>query len=370
MFEEINRFFDNVPTIILDELRKKGNPLNNLCYDEIIASICYLCSIICNKQITRSTNLELPDIPKSIARDIIKTFLNYIDTKIINFYLDRYILLSETQYNPINTIALYDLEQTIRAVNIEDDVIEQIWNNLPLQVKKNKKIKRYFKYKLDNPPLSMVIGFLSGKTDDIDYVKGHGMSPIVRIPKIIDGDLSYLLGAIRDGGIHYDRKNNAYKIHFEQRDKNYLEEEIQPRLERLFDLDTKITPRSDGVHQIQFASKPLYLLLSKCFGMREIHQFWKTPILIEEAPFQIKKEYIKGFFDAEGTYEHIYHSWFKEDECPPLEFISNVLYYDSDIRCTEPRRIKTNTDFNRFPAYQIFINDYYNFQKEILESSY
>jgi hypothetical protein len=161
----------------------------------------------------------------------------------------------------------------------------------------------------------------------------------------------------------------AYKIHFEQQNKEYLEEQIQPRLQRLFELDTKITLRPDGVYQIQIASKPLYLLLSKCFGMREIQQFWKTPIIIENAELQMQKEYIKGFFDAEGSYEHIYHSWFKEDECPPLEFISNVLNHNFDIRCTEPRRIKTSDDFNRFPAYQVFINDYHDFKREIMDLS-
>jgi hypothetical protein len=44
-------------------------------------------------------------------------------------------------------------------------------------------MKRYFKYKQDNPPLSIVIPFLSENLDLIDYVKGHGMSPIIKIPK-------------------------------------------------------------------------------------------------------------------------------------------------------------------------------------------
>ena len=40
-----------------------------------------------------------------------------------------------------------------------------------------------------------------------------------------------------------------------------------------------------------------------------------------------------------------------------------------DIRCTEPRRNKTNGKFNRFPAYQIFINDYNDFKREIMDLS-
>ncbi len=369
MFEEINKFFDNLPRILLDELRKNSLILKKLKYNEIIAGICYLSALICNKQITKGSDLDIPEIPRKQAITIVKMFLEYIDTDIIKFFLKKNVILSETRYDPINTIAFYDVENSIRVVNLPDDLSEQIWNNLPVQVKKLPKVKRYFKYKLDNPPLSTVISFINYNTNLIDYIKGHGMSPIVKIPKIIDEDLAYILGALRDGGIHYDIKNNAYKIHFEQNAYDYLEEEIQSRLEYLFEIDTEITPRPDGVYQIQFASKPIYLLLSKCFGMREIHQFWCTPILIKQSSLSIQKEYVKGFFDAEGTYEHLYHSWFKNDECEPLDFISDLLNYDYDIRCTEPRRIKTNNEFNRFPAFQIYIHDYNNFLREIMDLS-
>ncbi|MFX0073402.1 MAG: hypothetical protein ACFFAO_20175, partial [Candidatus Hermodarchaeota archaeon] len=366
--ETINKFFNDIPKILLDELRKNSLILNKLEYNHIIASISYLSSIICNKQITKKNNLNIPHIPKSDARALIKNFLEYIDNDIIKFLLEKNILLSETKYDPINTIAFYDEDQTIRAVRLQDDLLQKIWNGLPPIAQKNQKMKRYFKYKIDNPPLTLLIPFISEHSYLIDYVKGHGVSPVVKIPKVIDKDLAYLLGAIRDGGIHYDFKNNAYKIHFEQKSFAYLEEEIQPRLERVFDLETYITSRPDNVYQVQFASKPLYLLLSKCFGMREIHQFWRTPILIENADLYIQKEYIKGFFDAEGTYEHLYHSWFKYDECEPLEFISKALNDKFCIRCTEPRIIKTNDEFNRFTAYQIYINDFHKFQRLIMAS--
>ena len=369
MFDKINQFFDDLPRILLNELRNNSLILKKLEYNEIIAGICYLSALICNKQITKGSDLNIPEIPKKRANTLVKKFLEYIDNEIIAFFLEKKILFSETKYDPINTIAFYDKESSIRAVYLPTDLLNDIWYNLPIPAKKDQKMKRYFKYKLDNPPLTTIISFIPEDTSLIDYVKGHGMSPIVKIPKSLDGDLAYILGAIRDGGIHYDRTSNAYKIHFEQNDYDYLTEEIQPRLEWLFELDTEITPRPDGVYQIQFASKPIYLLLSKCFGMREIHQFWNTPITIKKARLDIKKEYIKGFFDAEGTYEHLYHSWFKKDECEPLDFISDLLNHDYDIRCTEPRRIKTNDEFNRFPAFQIYINDYNEFQREIMDLS-
>jgi hypothetical protein len=369
MFDKINQYFENLPRILLDELRKNSLILKKLDYNEIIAGICYLSALVCNKQVTKGSDLDVPGIPREKANKLTKRFLEYIDKDIITLYLKKSVLFSETRYDPINTIAFYDVENSIRAVNLSSDLLEQIWDSLPRPAKKNQKMKRYFKYKLDNPPLSTIISFIPQNTYLIDYVKGHGMSPIVKIPKFLNENLAYLLGAIRDGGIHYDLKNNAYKIHFEQNDYDYLEEEIQPRLQSLFELNTNITSRPDGVFQIQFASKPLYLLLSKCFGMREIHQFWKTPLLIRKAKLNIQKEYVKGFFDAEGTYEHLYHSWFKMDECEPLDFISKLLNYKFDIKCTKARRIKTNNEFNRFPAFQIFIHDYNEFLREILDVS-
>ena len=369
MFEKINEYFDNLPRILIDELRKNSLILQKLDYEEIVAGISYLCALMSNKQITTGIDLDIPKISRKRAITLVKKFLEYIDTDIIKFFLKKNTLLSETRYDPVNTIAFYDVESSIRAVYLSDDLLEQIWNSLPVPAKKNQKMKRYFKYKLDNPPLTTVLPFISHNTNIIDYVKGHGMSPIIKIPKFIDEDLAYILGALRDGGIHYDIKNNAYKIHFEQKDYNYLEREIQDRLDWLFELETAITPRPDGVYQIQFASKPIYLLLSKSFGMREIHQFWSTPILIKNANLDIQKEYIKGFFDAEGSFEQLSHSWFKNDECEPLDFISNILNFKCDIRCTEPRRIKTNDEFNRFPAYYIYINDYNNFLREIMDIS-
>ena len=273
----------------------------------------------------------------------------------------------EINPSPIIIIAEKDEDYSIRVVDTPEYVLDTIWNNLPIRLKNNNKMKRYFKYKLDNPPLRLLLKLNPLNEEFIKYVKGHGMSMIVKIPRIIEKDLAYILGAIRDGGIHYDELNNAYKIHFAQKEKQYLINEIQPRLRRLFGINTSVSKRKDGVHQIQFASKPIYLFFSEIFEMKEIQQYWSTPSLIYRISKSLKKGYIKGFFDAEGTKEHIYHSWYKENECPPLEFISNVLNHEFNIRCTHPLRIKTSDEFNRFPAYQLFINDFHKFQLEILD---
>jgi intein-encoded DNA endonuclease-like protein len=267
---------------------------------------------------------------------------------------------------PIKIISDNDKQQTIRVVNLPKSIITQIWNNLSLKQKKIQKLKRYFEYQIDNPPLTLVLKLFPSSEKEINFIKGHGMSIKVKIPKTIDKDLAYILGAIRDGGIHFDKLNNAYKIHFSQKSKKYLETEIIPRLKRLFDITPSISKRKDNVYQIQFASKPIYLLFSKVFDMKEIQQYWDTPQLIKKIPKLLKKEYIKGFYDAEGSKDHLYHSWNKEGECPPLEFICNVLNKEFGIKTTKPLRIKTDDKFDRYPAYQLFINDYQSFKLEIL----
>ena len=272
----------------------------------------------------------------------------------------------EIKPSPLLLISKGDIQNSIRVTDIPKSLLLEIWNNLSFKQKQNTKFKRYFKYQLDNPPLSLVLRFHPLSEKKITYIKGHGMSKKVKIPNFLDQDLAYILGAIRDGGIHFDKKNIAYKIHFAQKNKEYLEIEIIPRLKRLFEITGTLSLRKDKVYQIQFASKPIYLLFSEVFGMKEIQQFWNTPKIVKNSPKMLKKIYIRGFYDAEGSKDHLYHSWYKEDECPPLQFISNILNNEFNIKTTNPLRIKTNNEFNRYPAYQLFINNYEKFKMEIL----
>jgi hypothetical protein len=373
MISKINSYFNNIPKLLLKELQNNDFPFGTLNKDELKAGIISLSSIICNKLITGkcTSRIQIPNIQKKETRNIVKLFLQYINGKFIQNLINDNILPSERVYHPIETIDLFDIDNTIRAVNLNDKILNFIWNKITQTQRKNNRMRRYFKYGYDNPPLTEILPFLKeiNERKNIRFIKGHGMSPIIRIPEKINSDFAFLLGAIRDGGIHYDMNNNAYKIHFEEQNKQYLKQEIQSRLKKVFGLETHITLRPDGVHQIQFASKPIYLLLAKCFGMREIQQFWNTPILIKNAPLSLQKAYIRGFFDAEGTFEHLYHSWFSNTECPPLQFISDVLNFKLDIRCTSPQLVKINNEFNRFPVFQLYIHDYPRFIREILTHS-
>ncbi len=269
---------------------------------------------------------------------------------------------------PLQTIADNDRKHSIRVVNLPTEILDQIWTMLSAREQTSEKMKRYFRYKLDQPPLQLVLRKLPQCEGQIHLIKGHGSSPAVKIPRVLDEDLGYILGAIRDGGIHYDKKSQAYKVHFAQKDKTYLETEIVPRLDRLFGIQPGITRRKDGVHQIQVASKPLYLFFSTICNMKEVQQYWETPNPLRGAPRNVLKAYIRGFHDAEGSSDHIFHSWYREGECEPLQFISTVLNTTFGIKTSPPLKHKMSGEFDRFPAYQLYINDYQGFKREILET--
>lgn len=358
--------FKDIAEKIHNDLKINNYPFKE--NDKSVAGIIHLSSVISNEQIKKKDLQTLPEVSKKESHETIKDIIKHVNADLIENLLEENKLDTKNIKSLVGFIADHDNEHSIRVIDLPDSAIDKIWNNLSIEEKQDSKMKRYFKYRYDNPPLSTVVKYLPNHEKYIDNIKGHGVSQEVKIPTFIDDDLAYLVGAMRDGGVHYDINNDAYKIHYEQEDRKYLENEIQPRLERVFDLETRIEKRKDRVHQIQIASKPIHIIFSKLFEVREIQQFWDTPQLIKDAPPQIKKEYIRGFYDAEGTPEHIYHSWFRNDKCPPLEFISNVLNEEFDIKTTKPLKIKINELYNRFPAYQLFINDYKKFKEEILEN--
>jgi hypothetical protein len=83
-----------------------------------------LSSIICNKPLIKSADIDIPEISKKDSKNIVKLFLKHIDTDIIKFFLEKNVLLSEIRYNPVKTISFYDEDQTIRATYLDSDILE------------------------------------------------------------------------------------------------------------------------------------------------------------------------------------------------------------------------------------------------------
>lgn len=121
--------------------------------------------------------------------------------------------------------------------------------------------------------------------------------------RLITPDLAYLLGALRDGSIYYNRAGRNYVTAFYQQSREWLEEAIAQRLIRLFGVHCRVEEYAPNRWRIRAYSKQLYRMWREDFGFPEegIGQaHWTTPNGIMTANRDAKCAYIRGFFDAEG----------------------------------------------------------------------
>jgi len=157
------------------------------------------------------------------------------------------------------------------------------------------------------------------------FLDGQNHKKHIRIPKILTEDLAYLMGAFRDGSISYPDK-----VSVSQKNKQWLQE-IQKIIENNFGLKTKIFgPREkDGCYYLKITSVALYALIKTLFNIEK--GSWKTPKIILKSPKNFQKFYIKGFWEAEGSFKSngspvIYQTWITPNKCPPLEDIIEMLH--------------------------------------------
>ena len=157
--------------------------------------------------------------------------------------------------------------------------------------------------------------FLSGKT----------FTHRIKIPKELTPELAYLAGALRDGAL------STYKseLTISQSNKEWLEKEIKPALEKTFSIKVKIKgPQKDNCYYIKFRSVALFAIIETLLEWKKFS--WNTPSIILKSPIEYQKEYIRGFWDAEGSNDKnggilIFQAWPSLNECPPLSDISNML---------------------------------------------
>jgi intein-encoded DNA endonuclease-like protein len=120
---------------------------------------------------------------------------------------------------------------------------------------------------------------------------------------MLDPDLAYLLGALRDGSVYYERASRNYVTVFYQKHKTWLEQSIATRLIRLFGVNCKVDEYKPGHWRARVYSKKLYTIWQTRFGypIEGLTQLnWNTPKQIMNADLIVKSAYIRGFFDAEG----------------------------------------------------------------------
>ncbi len=127
--------------------------------------------------------------------------------------------------------------------------------------------------------------------------------PPVKIPRKLDSELAYLVGALRDGSIS-KRAGVDYTLSlFQSGEGSYVWlRKISSIIRRQFDIAPKIEADRKG-HRIVVHSKPVVLFFEHVFSMPMDQRYWDTPNLIKSGSaieIGLAKGYVAGFFDAEG----------------------------------------------------------------------
>ncbi len=116
---------------------------------------------------------------------------------------------------------------------------------------------------------------------------------------------AYFLGALRDGCFAINNKNSTYRIRVYQKNKAWIED-LANISEELFGKKPIITlDKRDEVWSFMINSRHIYETVTEMSNYPGSQSEWNTPEVVLNAPLEIQKEYVKGFFDAEGGVPHV-----------------------------------------------------------------
>ena len=178
----------------------------------------------------------------------------------------------------------------------------------------------------------------------------------------ISKNLSYVAGILRDGSLPKPY-NNQYEIQVSQDNMEWLEK-AKEILQKLFPKKKiKISKYGKQTPRIKIYSKEIYQNLVELFEYPGTQNKWEIPSFIRNGSKEIKKWFIKGFFDAEGevplsrqnskykVWIRFHHSW-DGDKCTVLEQLKEMLEKEFNIQCgnvSGPKKEK------RFPSFDLAI---------------
>jgi intein-encoded DNA endonuclease-like protein len=115
--------------------------------------------------------------------------------------------------------------------------------------------------------------------------------------------IGYLVGALRDGSVYYDKASRNYFTMYYQKHREWLEDSIGPRLEKEFDKSGRIEEYTPGHYRLKLSSKELYSMWKEQFHFPEDglgQGSWNVPEEIKESNTHVKACFIRGVFDCEG----------------------------------------------------------------------
>lgn len=193
--------------------------------------------------------------------------------------------------------------------------------------------------------------------NELSIFKGNSNSTPVELPKFLTPKLAYLIGSLRDGSLP-EVYNNQYEIQFSQQNTEWLEHVIIPLIEDVFKIKTVVKSYGDQTPRVKIYSKPIYIFIKEIFEHPERLQVtWEVPTLIRNSPAEIKKWFIRGFFDSEGEINIrqkrlvIHHSWNGQNPIV-LEQLQKILLNDFKI---ESKISKPHKEKN-FPSFDLIIS--------------
>ncbi len=152
------------------------------------------------------------------------------------------------------------------------------------------------------------------------------------LPDYINPELAYLAGALRDGCISKtDTKiGTKYYLAFCNSSYEWLDSVLRVLLEKVFDIRVN-KPEPDNrptKYQIRTRKHGIVMFLARLFEHPIGKQTgWETPSWIINSPDEIKKWYIRGFFDSEGGCGNVV----KQSKKYPWQSIFYIGFYCSSV---------------------------------------
>lgn len=122
---------------------------------------------------------------------------------------------------------------------------------------------------------------------------------------LIEKDMAYLLGALRDGCFIRNDRYYTYRIKIYQKNKTWIVI-LSKIIYKLFKKKPTITlDKRDNVWNLMVNSREIYEKLIAISDFPGNQKIWNVPKVVLNSSLEIQKEFVKGFFDSEGGLPHM-----------------------------------------------------------------
>ncbi len=171
-------------------------------------------------------------------------------------------------------------------------------------------------------------------------------------------DLAYLVGALRDGSVLYDKNSRNYKTIWYEKSRDWLFNSIIKKAVAVFKKNPRLDEYKKGHYRVVLSSQKIYDMIRNDYDFIAPQENWCTPKSIKDASQEVIASYIAGFFDAEGDINpKKYMLGFSQKNYESLEFIREWLNKNS---------IKTSKIFiadKKSNTWRFYITSKENFEK-------